>query len=748
MTIDQSQQKPERMMESPTSNTLSRGVDSPGETLSSKKAKREYWDWNDHKQRMRVSVGDTERMVASKKISYILRHGQRNLEIPVDDDGWIKGTDLLTFMTEPFDPKDIQTLLSFLRESNEDKIRYEIRGEDSIMEVRANRKATEKVKQPKSKKNDEPKKKKKTKNTEGGSASKDKDSNKDGSGTSKNEGKSAKKSPVAAESPLSENKQLDRKSFGEASKAKNLALVGTSRFASTTATSRFPDPNIPEKLQSTSTENQLQQSPQSPTTQNQSNSSPDSAGMQSPDSAKKGSHTTKSYAMQQLDGDVGTTKNEGKNEGTPGSLKTTVTLQSAPTKAPTTLSVTPAPVDEETEESKRLKSVLKAKKKVTKPKVMMGTKPIDENLFFKKYGLDDLARKKLHELSEEKQQEAMRKFNPVKSIQAEDYPKVFMTYIKKFKLEEDAISNGTLLINRGSGKGQMGHHGGHMAHAHGSGHTGPYQAGSGHMAHHGGHMAGGHLGQHGGHMAGHAHGGMGTHPGLGAHPHAAAAMAGHGAAGMAPGMAGHAHAMAAHHVAHHATHATGPAGMAHAAAAHAAHAAATQQSSSSEWRPGMPFVPQRESSPPVYYYYGYANCSPHKKPQTAATTLYVDAHGNVIPTAPGATTYTDGTQYYVIPGAYHQQSSHAALQNIIAAPNSPAPPSTGTHHPPPPPSHHSYSQSASAAQVAQSGAQSAGGGGSGAASGNSGYKNMYANRNKVSQNYNYYGTRYQAHYKG
>ena len=49
---------------------------------------------------------------------------------------------------------------------------------------------------------------------------------------------------------------------------------------------------------------------------------------------------------------------------------------------------------------------------------------IDENLFFAKYNLDSLAREKLHELGEEKQQEAMRKFNPVKTIQPADFPKV------------------------------------------------------------------------------------------------------------------------------------------------------------------------------------------------------------------------------------------------------------------------------------------------------------------------------------
>eukprot|EP00392_Amoebophrya_sp_AT5.2_P010991 g11066.t1 len=43
-------------------------------------------------------------------------------------------------------------------------------------------------------------------------------------------------------------------------------------------------------------------------------------------------------------------------------------------------------------------------------------KRIDERLFFAKYGMDEIAQEKLHELSDAKQQEAMRRFNPVKSV--------------------------------------------------------------------------------------------------------------------------------------------------------------------------------------------------------------------------------------------------------------------------------------------------------------------------------------------
>ncbi|CAD7928411.1 unnamed protein product [Amoebophrya sp. A120] len=94
--------------------------------------------WSENqKARMNVTGGDTERTITCKKISYILRHFHHRTTH--DKDSWMKGTELLTLLTDPHDPHTLSDLLVFLKECNEEKARYEIRGEDSVLEVRANR---------------------------------------------------------------------------------------------------------------------------------------------------------------------------------------------------------------------------------------------------------------------------------------------------------------------------------------------------------------------------------------------------------------------------------------------------------------------------------------------------------------------------------------------------------------------------------------------------------------------------------
>lgn len=65
---------------------------------------------------------------------------------------------------------------------------------------------------------------------------------------------------------------------------------------------------------------------------------------------------------------------------------------------------------------------------------------IDENEFCKKFGIDELARKNLHYLPPEKQQEAMRKFRPNATIPPADYCKVFMTYVRKYRETIEGIT--------------------------------------------------------------------------------------------------------------------------------------------------------------------------------------------------------------------------------------------------------------------------------------------------------------------
>lgn len=87
-------------------------------------AKPALWDWTQHKHRMRVGDLDPPSIVVSKKISYILRHGNRFLDVSFDKEGWLSAQDLLATMVESYEPTSVEKLLEFLRESNEEKARW------------------------------------------------------------------------------------------------------------------------------------------------------------------------------------------------------------------------------------------------------------------------------------------------------------------------------------------------------------------------------------------------------------------------------------------------------------------------------------------------------------------------------------------------------------------------------------------------------------------------------------------------
>jgi cold shock CspA family protein len=72
-----------------------------------------------------LSSDDDDRQAASKKISWILRHGTRKVNLKPDDDGFVKVADLLK--VEILDELSKEKLLSVIAESNAQKPRYHLK---------------------------------------------------------------------------------------------------------------------------------------------------------------------------------------------------------------------------------------------------------------------------------------------------------------------------------------------------------------------------------------------------------------------------------------------------------------------------------------------------------------------------------------------------------------------------------------------------------------------------------------------
>lgn len=73
---------------------------------------------------MSVKPTDDERTVISKKLSWILRHGAKRVEIDIDKDGWVKMTDLAKAELMIGIPDE--TIRSVIAASNKQKMRYEL----------------------------------------------------------------------------------------------------------------------------------------------------------------------------------------------------------------------------------------------------------------------------------------------------------------------------------------------------------------------------------------------------------------------------------------------------------------------------------------------------------------------------------------------------------------------------------------------------------------------------------------------
>lgn len=86
-------------------------------------------------QMMSLKPGDDERTQISKKVSWILRHGAKKVNIDIDDDGWVSVENLLG--SEILQGVEESRLMDMINESNIQKPRYEVRQTDNGKCVRA-----------------------------------------------------------------------------------------------------------------------------------------------------------------------------------------------------------------------------------------------------------------------------------------------------------------------------------------------------------------------------------------------------------------------------------------------------------------------------------------------------------------------------------------------------------------------------------------------------------------------------------
>ncbi|CAK0896435.1 unnamed protein product [Prorocentrum cordatum] len=86
-------------------------------------------------QMMSLKDGDDERTQISKKVSWILRHGAKRVNIEIDDDGWVSVENLLG--SAILEGVDDTKLMGMINESNIQKPRYEVRDTENGKCVRA-----------------------------------------------------------------------------------------------------------------------------------------------------------------------------------------------------------------------------------------------------------------------------------------------------------------------------------------------------------------------------------------------------------------------------------------------------------------------------------------------------------------------------------------------------------------------------------------------------------------------------------
>lgn len=91
--------------------------------------------------KMRVKDGDDDRAVLSKKLSYVLRHGAKDLDLEMNADGFVQVADLLA-VEMFFKGVTLEFLQDVVEQSNVDKSRYELIEESGAWLIRATGKHT------------------------------------------------------------------------------------------------------------------------------------------------------------------------------------------------------------------------------------------------------------------------------------------------------------------------------------------------------------------------------------------------------------------------------------------------------------------------------------------------------------------------------------------------------------------------------------------------------------------------------
>lgn len=79
-------------------------------------------EWSE---KMRIKEDDDDRTVLSKKLSFVLRHGAKTMELPIDDGGYVRISDLLA-IDQLFGGVQPEDLIEVAEQSNRDKQRYEV----------------------------------------------------------------------------------------------------------------------------------------------------------------------------------------------------------------------------------------------------------------------------------------------------------------------------------------------------------------------------------------------------------------------------------------------------------------------------------------------------------------------------------------------------------------------------------------------------------------------------------------------
>mmetsp|Transcript_57722 Transcript_57722/g.137367 ORF Transcript_57722/g.137367 Transcript_57722/m.137367 type:complete len:537 (-) Transcript_57722:123-1733(-) len=92
-------------------------------------------------ERMRIKPDDDERTVLSKKLSFVLRHGAKQLDLEIDDSGFVEVSDLLA-CEGLFQGVTLEALREVVEQSNVDKQRYELVEEEDKCLIRATGKHT------------------------------------------------------------------------------------------------------------------------------------------------------------------------------------------------------------------------------------------------------------------------------------------------------------------------------------------------------------------------------------------------------------------------------------------------------------------------------------------------------------------------------------------------------------------------------------------------------------------------------